>query len=59
MIGEWKKDQTTARAITEAENKARAAKTAKLKEARLAKEAAEDQGQAAKKPKPAKRKAPN
>jgi|RhiMethySRZTD1v2_1073278.scaffolds.fasta_scaffold3546110_2 hypothetical protein len=59
MSGEWKKDQTTARAITEAENKARAAKTAKLKEARLAKEAAEDQGQAAKKPKPAKRKAPN
>ena len=59
MSGEWKKDQTTARAITEAENKARAAKTAKLKEARLAKEAAEDQGQATKKPKPAKRKAPN
>jgi hypothetical protein len=55
MSGEWKKDQTTARAITEAENKARAAKTAKLKEARLAKEAAEDQGQTAKKPKPAKR----
>ena len=59
MSGEWKKDQTTARAITEAENKARAAKTARLKEARLAKEAAEDHGQPAKKPKPAKRGARN